>query len=373
MNILILPDSFKNCLSSVEVGNALAEGILRVFPNANIEKYPVADGGEGTVEAFVAASNGKLINCKAQDALGRSIDACYGLLPDGTAVIEMAAASGIQLLSSKEKNPLITSTFGTGEIILEALQQGATKIILGLGGSVTNDGGTGMAKALGFRFLNTEGKEISEGGGQLNQLHTIDKTNVSPLVAQATFNIACDVQNPLTGKDGASAVYGPQKGATPDMVALLDDNLAQLANVIQKDLGVNIEHLPGSGAAGGMGAGSVAFLNGQLMPGFDIVTEVLQLKEKIAKTDIVITGEGKIDMQTLQGKTPYSAAQLAKAQDKKVYAFAGFLGEGYRELYNHGFDSIFPIAEGPITLEESISKAAQLLANASERAFRMIV
>jgi len=372
MNILILPDSFKNCLSSVAVGQALAEGVRRVFPKAHIEQYPVADGGEGTVEAFVAATSGEIVTCTCHDALGREIEGFYGLLPDGTAVIEMAAASGIQLLTSEELNPLLTSTFGTGELLKAALENGASEIILGLGGSVTNDGGTGMAKALGYRFLDKNDDEIAEGGGALSHLVKIDNSQVNKLVEKAKIRIACDVQNPLTGPNGASAIYGPQKGASPQMVNTLDHNLKHLAHIIHQDLHVQVDTIPGAGAAGGMGAGSVAFLAGELIPGFDIVTDVLHLKDKVSQADIILTGEGKIDAQTLQGKTPYAVAQLAKAANKKVIAFAGYLGEDHRVLYNHGFDAVFPIAEKPMSLDESLRNAHPLLANASERAFRML-
>lgn len=372
MNILILPDSFKDCLSSSEVAKAISEGIHRVFPDANINNYPVADGGEGTVEAFVEATGGEIVSCKAHDALGRTIDAFYGKLPDGTAVVEMAAASGIQLLKDDEKNPLITSTFGTGEIILEALKQGHSNIILALGGSVTNDGGTGMAKALGYKFLDSNGIEIAEGGGSLDRLASIDNTKLSPLLKNANFTIACDVQNPFTGENGASAIYGPQKGATPEMVKQLDSNLSHLAEILRQQKYQDIEHLSGAGAAGGMGGGAVAFLAGKLKAGFEIVTEVLDLENKVGQADIIITGEGKIDAQTLEGKTPFAVAQLAKDANKKVIAFAGYIGNNHRVLYQHGFDAIFPIAEKPMSLDESISKAAPLLSNAAERAFRML-
>ncbi len=371
-SILILPDSFKNCLSSIEVANALAKGIRRVFPHAHIEQYPVADGGEGTVEAFVAATNGTLHHCRTHDALGREVEGFWGELPNGTAVIEMAAASGIELLTKEERNPLIASTFGTGEIILAALENGAKRIILGLGGSVTNDGGTGMAKALGYRFLDQNNNEIPEGGGALSQLEKIDNNQVNPLVKEANFLIACDVQNPLTGEFGASAVYGPQKGATSEMVTALDQNLAHFAQIVKRDLGNDIETVPGAGAAGGMGGGSIAFLNGTLMSGFDIVTQTLNLKEKAQKADIIVTGEGKIDAQTLQGKTPFAVAQLAKGTSKKVLAFAGYLGENHRVLYKHGFTAVFPIADKPMTLDESLNNASELLCNASERAFRIM-
>lgn len=372
MNVLILSDSFKNCLSSTEVATAISEGVLRAFKDANITQYPVADGGEGTVEAFVEATQGEIITCPAHDALGRPIEAFYGKLPDGTAIVEMAAASGIQLLTEEEKNPLIASTYGTGEIILHALNNGHKHIILALGGSVTNDGGTGMAKALGYKFLDDKDQELSEGGGALNALSTIDSSQVSSLLKEATFTIACDVQNPLTGPSGASAIYGPQKGATPDMVEFLDKNLKHLAALLKAQMNKDIEFLSGAGAAGGMGAGAVAFLDGELKGGFDIITETLKLEEKIKQADIVITGEGKIDAQTLEGKTPYSVAKLAKTANKKVIAFAGYLGDGHRVLYDHGFDAIFPIAEKPMSLDESIAQAKDLLSNAAERAFRMI-
>ena len=372
MHVLIVPDSFKNCLSSIKVGEALAQGVLRVFPDATIEKLPVADGGEGTVDAFIAASNGTKIACKAHDALGRIIDSFYGLLPDGTVVIEMAAASGIELLQPHEKNPMLTSTFGTGELIKAAIISGAKDIILALGGSATNDGGTGMAKALGFRFLNSMGDEIPEGGGALCDIVKIDTTNVISELKQVTFQIACDVQNPLVGDRGASAVYGPQKGASAEMVKELDANLTNLAAVIQVDLKVDVANVPGAGAAGGMGAGALAFLKGTLIQGFTIVSEVLDLPGKVAMADVILTGEGMIDTQTMNGKTPFSVAQLVKGTSKKVIAFAGTLGNGYEKLYQQGFTSIIPIAEKPMSLEESMEQAAVLLQNASERVFRLL-
>lgn len=372
MNVLILPDSFKNCLSSVEVGNALTKGVLKAFPKASVQSYPVADGGEGTVQAFIAACNGNEVRCKVHDALGREIEGFYGVLPDGTAVIEMAAASGIENILDKDRNPLLASTFGTGELILDAINKGANKIILGLGGSATNDGGAGMAKALGYQFLDKNEKEIPEGGGALNQLAKINTEKIHPGLQDLTFNIAVDVQNPLTGENGASYIYGPQKGATPMMVEQLDQNLALLAKIIQQDLNKDVENHPGAGAAGGMGAGCLAFLNGDLIPGFEIVTSVLHLEEKVKNADIILTGEGMIDKQTLNGKTPYSVAQLAQKHHKKVIAFAGTLGNGYQELYQHGFTSVFPITEKPVTLKESMANAAILLENAAERAFRLL-
>ncbi len=372
MKVLILPDSFKNCLTSIEVGKALAAGILRVYPEAEVKNYPVADGGEGTVEAFVAATNGEVVKCKAHDSLGREIESFYGKLPNGAVVIEMAAASGIEIILPEERNPVTASTFGTGELILAAIKGGAKHIILGLGGSATNDGGTGMAKALGYRFLDPLGNELPEGGGALDKLDKIDISQVYPPIKNVVFSIACDVQNPLTGPNGASVFYGPQKGATPEMAEQLDKNLLHLSKIMAQDLGIDVNEMPGAGAAGGMGAGAVAFLNGKLTPGFDIVKKELHLEEKIKNSDIILTGEGKMDKQTLQGKAPFAVAQLAKKYDKPVLAFAGTLGEGYRELYNYGFDSIFSIVEKPMTLEQSLSKAGELLADAAERVFRLI-
>lgn len=373
MNVLILPDSFKNSLSSAKVGEALAAGIRRVAKDAHIAHYPVADGGEGTVDAFVAATHGKVISCPTHDALGRAIEGFYGLLPDGTVVVEMAAASGIQHLSANELNPLLTSTYGTGEIILSALNNGHSQFIIGLGGSATNDGGTGMARALGYRFQNKEGQEIADGGAALSQLEKIDDSQVSKWVKNATFRIACDVQNPLAGPQGASVIYGPQKGATPAMVKTLNKSLAHLAKIIAQDLHIDVEDLPCGGAAGGLGAGAFAFLGGQLMPGFEIVSEILDLKNEVQKSDIVLTGEGKMDVQTCQGKTPYAVAQLAKAANKKVIAFAGQLGEDHHTLYNHGFDAIFPIADKPMTLNESITHTKALLSDTAERVFRVLL
>ncbi len=373
MKILILPDSFKGCLSSDEVAKALTIGIRRVFPAADIAAYSVADGGEGTTHAFVSQTGGRICPCLVHDALGRPINAFYGVLPDGVAVVESAAASGFQHLSAQERNPMMASSYGTGEIIAEVLKQGHRHIILGLGGSVTNDGGVGMAKALGFQFLDANGDEIAEGGGALHDLNRIDDSAILHALRQAKFRMACDVKNPLTGHSGASVVYGPQKGATLEMVKILDNNLSHLAKVIKKDLKIEVSECAGAGAAGGLGAGALAFLGGDLMPGFDMLVEVLQLKTKIAEADVIITAEGRIDAQTLNGKLPFAVAQLAKAEGKKVIAFAGQLGEDHQLLYQYGFTAIFPIAEGPMSLSESIKQTPVLLANASERVFRMIL
>lgn len=373
MNVLILTDSFKHCLSSLEVAGALEKGILKANPNASVVKVPVADGGEGTVDAFVSATNGRKVNCEVQDPLLRKVTGFYGILPDGTAVIEMAAASGIEYLTQEERNPLITSTFGVGELILAAIEGGAKNIIVGLGSSATNDGGAGMAKALGYKFLDSDGNELGQGGGALSNLVEIDASEVNPKLEGVKIVAACDVTNPLCGKEGASAVYGPQKGATPEMIPLLDENLNLLSKIIKRDLAKDVLLIPGAGAAGGLGAGIVAFANGELIPGFEIIKDTLSLEEKVQWSDIILTGEGRMDEQTKNGKTPFSVAQLGKKYNKKVIAFAGSLGRNVEALYNEGFASVFPISPGPLSLEESLEDASTNLNAAAERVFRLLM
>lgn len=373
MNIVIAPDSFKDCLEAEDVAKYLAKGILRVDSTVSIKNIPMADGGEGFVQTMVAASGGEIVQLQANDALKRSIKAFYGILDDKkTAIIEMAAASGIEHLKKEERNPLTTSTYGTGELILDALQKGCKKIIIGIGGSATNDGGTGMAKALGYRFLNIKNEEIKEGGGYLNELVKIDTSNKTKLLEGVEILVACDVSNPLTGDNGASAIYGPQKGATPEMIAFLDSNLKILSDTIKKDLQKDILNLAGGGAAGGLGAGLSAFAGGKLKTGFDIVKEQTNLEYHIKNADVVFTGEGKIDGQTNQGKTPWGVAQIAQKHNKPIFAVAGVLGEGYRELYNEGFSSIFALPTGPASLETCLTNAPELLMDAGERIFRTL-
>ncbi len=373
MNIVIAPDSFKDCLSAADVAKYLVKGIKRVDRDANIRMIPLADGGEGFVQTMISAIGGKTQSLTVSDPLGREILGFYGILNDGrTAVIEMAAASGIEHLSKEERSPLLTSTYGTGELVKDAMAKGCRKIIIGIGGSATNDGGTGMARALGYRFLDKDDKELMEGGGFLDQLVRIDVEGVIPLIKETEIWVACDVTNPLIGKHGASFIYGPQKGATPDMVEVLDQNLTHLGEIIKKDLGIDVSELSGGGAAGGLGAGLVAFAGGELQPGFDIVKEQTQLDAEIKQADFVITGEGKIDAQTKHGKTPWGVAQIARKYNKPLIAVAGLLGDGYRELYDEGFTSIFALPNGPTSLVDSIRNAPDLLADAGERIYRII-
>lgn len=357
----------------MDVCQYLTEGIKRIDPNAEITSIPVADGGEGFADTMLTALGGEKIDCPVSNPLGREIQASYGILADQqTAVIEMAAASGIELLRPSERNPLVTSTFGTGQLMRDAMERGCRKLIIGIGGSATNDGGTGMAKALGYRFLDKHDQEIGSGGGNLNRLNRIDKSSVFPLLKKTEIQTACDVNNPLTGKQGASAVYGPQKGASPDMVELLDRNLEHLARVIKTDLKTDVLKISGGGAAGGLGAGLVAFANAKLQAGFDIVKEQTGLEEAVRRADIIFTGEGKMDHQTKQGKTPWGVAQLAKKYHKPCIGIAGFLGEGYHELYQEGFTSLFALPNGPLSLEESLKQAPSLLADTAEQIFRII-
>lgn len=373
MHIVIAPDSFKDCLGASEVANYLAEGILLVDPEAQIERIPVADGGEGFVETMLSALGGAKITLSVQDPLQRKIEAFYGILPDSTtAVIEMAAASGIEHLTVSERNPLITTTYGTGQLMKDAMARGCRKIIIGIGGSATNDGGMGMAKALGYRFLDTDGNEVEQGGGYLNNVTKIDSSNLHASVLETEILVACDVTNPLTGVRGASAIYGPQKGATPELVELLDTHLDHFAAIIKADLKVDVLSLAGGGAAGGLGAGLVAFAGGKLKAGFDIVKDQTGLEAAIKRADIVFTGEGKMDGQTKQGKTPWGVAQLAKKHGKPLIAVAGFLGDGYRELYSEGFTAIFALPNGPVDLNTAISDAPKLLREAGERIYRLI-
>lgn len=373
MKIVIAPDSFKDCLDAFDVARYLAEGIYRVDPRADIDLIPVADGGEGFVNTMLSAVGGIKKTIIVTGPLKKKVEAFYGILNDGLkAAIEMAAASGIEHLGAEERNPLITSTFGTGELMKDAMENGCKKIIIGIGGSATNDGGTGMAKALGYKFLDNKGFEIEEGGGALNRLAHIDTSNINPLLNKTEILVACDVTNPLIGARGASSVYGPQKGATPEMVEQLDHNLEHLAKIIERDLGRDVLHTPGGGAAGGLGAGLVAFVGGKLQAGFDIIKEQTGLEEAIKNADFVFTGEGKIDRQTKQGKTPWGVALIARKYNKPLFAVAGYLGEGYRELYEEGFTSIFAIPNGPISLSKSIEEAPKLLTDAGERIFRLI-
>jgi len=373
MVILLAPDSFKDCLTAREVAEAISEGMKRVVPHAHFSFAPMADGGEGTVESVIDATGGSLVRIQVKDPLMREIDSFYGITGDGkTAVIEMATASGIELLKPGERNPWITSTFGTGQLIKDALEKGCEKILLGIGGSATNDCGAGMAEALGVRFAGSRGESIGPGGGSLDRVENIHMEGLDSRIKGARIKVACDVTNPLTGPSGASAVYGPQKGADPEMVSKLDGNLKHFAGMIRDQLGKKVSQVPGAGAAGGLGAGLMAFLDADLMKGFDMIAESVGLEERIREADLVITGEGKLDEQTQFGKTPFGVAQLAKRYGKPVIAVAGTVDEGAQVLYKKGFDVILPIQEKPSDLEYSLRNAKQMLQRTGERIARLI-
>lgn len=374
MTILIATDSFKGSLSSEMAGNAVRDGILRVFPNAEVTVSPIADGGEGTVRAVCAAAGGEIKEALVHDPLGRSVLAEYGVLPDGTAVIETAAASGITLVSGKERNPIYTSTFGTGELIRRAISEGCRKFIIGLGGSATNDGGAGMLEALGFEFTDERGEIIPRGAAGLAKLKAVRCDKVIPALSECEFNIACDVTNPLCGERGASAVYGPQKGATADMVLELDSMLAHYAEICKISLGKDYSECPGAGAAGGLGFAFMTFLGGKIRPGIELVTEVTGLKEKIAESDIVITGEGRLDGQSAMGKAPVGIASLAKKHGKTVFAFSGCVTDDAKILNEYGIDAFFPILKTPCTVIEAMNEktAYKNLSDTAEQVFRII-
>lgn len=357
---VIAPDSFKESMTAKDVCIAVEKGLKKSFPLANYIHVPMADGGEGTMQSLVDATNGHIKKVKVKDPLGRVIEAEYGILGDEkTGVVEMASASGIHLVDVAERNPLKSSTFGTGQLIKACLDEGVTKIIVGIGGSATNDGGSGMAKALGVRFLDGNDKELPEGGGYLSDLKRIDVTKKDERLDQVEFIVACDVTNPLCGEHGASAVFGPQKGATKEMVATLDANLNSYANVIEEQLNKEVKDIPGAGAAGGLGAGLLTFTNARLQKGIDIMIQFTGLEEQIKKADYVFTGEGAMDFQTKFGKTPYGVAQVAKKNQKKVIGITGNIGEGIEELYEEGFTAIFSIVPGIVDLSTALKKGPE--------------
>ncbi len=370
MKVVVAPDSFKESLSAREVADAIATGLRRAAPECEIVTVPVADGGEGTVQAIVDATGGQIHQRQVTGPLGQPVQAGFGITGDGlTAVIEMAWASGLPLVPEKKRNPLYTNTFGTGELIREALKMGVERILIGIGGSATVDGGVGMAQALGVRFRCRDG-EVGFGGGELGRITSIDMSARDARLAGVTIEVACDVDNPLVGPTGAAVVYGPQKGATPEQVKVLDANLAHLAGIIEHDLGKRVAHLPGSGAAGGLGAGLVAFLDAKLRPGVEIVLETVRFDEKLAGAQLVITGEGKLDGQSVFGKTPVGVARAAKRRGVPVIALAAVLDSGYEAVYQVGIDACFAISDRPMTKEDSMRRAAELLAKTAENVMR---
>ncbi|NUT76737.1 glycerate kinase [Pseudomonas sp. C1C7] len=362
MKIVIAPDSFKDSLSAQGVADAIALGLAEVWPDAQLIKCPMADGGEGTVESVLAACDGQLRHAQVRGPLGTTVQAAWGWLPHShTAIIEMAEASGLQLVPVDRRDACISSTFGTGELISAALDAGAQRIILAIGGSATNDGGAGAMQALGVKLLDAQGQTLAPGGLALTQLLRIDLSDIDPRVANVRFDIAADVNNPLCGPHGASAIFGPQKGASPEQVQRLDHALGHFADHCAKVLGKDVRDEPGSGAAGGLGFAAKAFLGAQFLPGVEVVAELVGLAEAVEGADLVITGEGRFDAQTLRGKTPFGVAQIAREKGVPVIVMAGSLGEGYQDLYAHGIDAAFALVSGPMTLEQACANAPLLL------------
>ncbi|MGW8311935.1 MAG: glycerate kinase [Desulfuromonadales bacterium] len=367
MKIVIAPDSFKESLTSIEAANQIEAGFREVLPSASYIKIPVADGGEGTVEAMVNATGGSMVDVSVTGPLGDRIPSSYGVLGDeSTAVIEMAAASGLALVPVDRRNPLLTTSYGTGELIRHALDAGLRKFIVGIGGSATNDAGVGMLQALGARFLDRQGREIAFGGGALADLERIDCSEFDQRLQECHTLVACDVENPLTGPNGASAVFGPQKGADQAAVAQLDANLCRFSELVARDIGKQVADLPGAGAAGGMGAALQAFLNAELRPGIQIVIKAVGLEEAIVGADLVVTGEGRIDGQSVHGKAPVGVARIAARHGVPVIGIAGSLGPGSEKVKEHGISALFCMVKGPCSLPEALAGAAENLCELSK-------
>lgn len=371
--IVLAPDSFKESMTAKEACEAMERGIKKANKSISCVHVPMADGGEGTMQALVDATNGKIYSIRVLGPLCNLVEAQYGILGDGeTGVLEMASASGLHLVPLDRRNPLITTTFGTGELIKACLEHRIRKLLIGIGGSATNDGGAGVIQALGGKLLDKHGNELGLGGGELGKLSTIDLSGLDKRLKSVEIEVACDVTNPLCGERGASEVYGPQKGATFEMVGILDDNLKHYADIIKKQFGKDIIDEPGSGAAGGLGAGLMVFLDGRLKKGVEMVIEYTGLEEKVKMADMIWTGEGSIDLQTQYGKTPIGVAAVAKKYNKPVIALAGRVGEGVEILYEKGIDCIFGIIKDAASFEELLAKGPGNLEKTAENIIRLM-
>ena len=373
MKIVIAPQEFKESLRGIEIAQAMREGVSRVWPDADTLLVPVADGGDGTLQSLVDASDGELMTATVDDPLGRPIDAVWGALGDGgTAVIEMARSSGLALLKPEERDPLVTTTYGVGQLMSLALDAGYRHLIIGIGGSATNDGGAGMAQALGASLLDSNGNELVRGGGALANLSRIDVSGLEVRLSDTKIDVACDVNNPLCGETGASAIFGPQKGADAETVTYLDNALHRYGNLLQRDLGRDVMEVPGAGAAGGLGAGLMAFTDAQLRPGADIVIDALDLDARLKGASLVIVGEGQTDRSTIFHKAPVAVAQRAKAFGIPTVAISGSLGDGYELVHEYGIDAAFSILDCCMTLEDAMSDTAELVTKATEQACRAL-
>lgn len=375
MRVVIAPDSFKECATAAAVSKAIAAGWLRVDPNADCVLVPMADGGEGTMEALLAGG-GEPLTVTVTGPLGEPVQAAYGLIHEGSmAVLEMAQAAGLALVPPERRDPRLTTTRGVGEMICHALDRGVRKFLVGIGGSATNDGGAGMAQALGYSLLDADGRELPAGGAALVRLAHVDIGKRHPALQECEIMIACDVDNPLCGSRGASAVYGPQKGATPSMVKELDAALAHFAEVVKAKVpgsaNQDLATIPGAGAAGGLGFGLLAFCGARMRRGVELVAEAAGLSEKVARADLVITGEGRMDGQSASGKTPVGVARIARSHGVPVVALIGSLGSGYEAVYEAGIDAVVPICPGPVALAEAMANGEVLIRDAAERLARL--
>lgn len=374
MKVVICPDSYKGTLSSTEVAAAIEKGIHKTDPSIKTLCLPIADGGEGTLEAFVKATNGNYITATVKNPIGKNIQASFGVLGDGeTCVIEMAQASGLILLNESERNPQFASTFGTGQLILEALQLGYRKFIICIGGSATNDGGLGMLRALGMKFIGENGEEIENDVFQLKDLQTIDRTNFDARIAQSTFLVACDVNNPLIGPNGATAVFGPQKGVKQTDIKRFDVSLERLANCIEDTLQISLHNRAGAGAAGGLGGALIAFFPSTLRRGIDIVMETVKLRKHLENADYVVTGEGKSDSQTLSGKAPIGIAALAKEYKVPTILISGMIDEESYPILAQSFSYVESVTGGSITVKQSLEKPAFYLEEKVKELFKKIL
>ena len=373
MKVVIAPQSFKGSISALNAARAMEEGVRRVVSDVETVLVPVADGGDGTLETLVEATGGDIRSATVTGPIGKAVTAEWGALGDGeTAMIEMARTSGLAILTLDERDPLRATTYGLGEVITAALDAGFRSFIVGIGGSATNDAGAGMAQALGVRLLDEAGNDLPPGGAALADLRRIDTSGLDERAVEAKFSVACDVSNPLTGPEGASAVYGPQKGATPELVPQLDAALKNFAEIVERDIGTSIDSVPGAGAAGGLGGGMMAFLGGSLRAGVDIVLDQVGLDEKLERADLVITGEGQLDFQTVYNKAPIGVAWRAKERGIPVIAISGSLGKGFEDVHAEGIDAVSSIVCAPMTLEEASTRGGELIADGVAEAIRFM-
>lgn len=374
MKIVVAIDSFKGSMSSVEAGMAAKEGICSVYPRADVRVYPVADGGEGTVDALVQGMGGRFVSVRVKNPLGEEIDAVYGIVNENTAIIEMSAAAGITLVAPEQLDPMKTTTYGVGQMIRDAIEKGCRNFVVGIGGSATNDGGVGMLQALGFAINDAHGKPVSFGAKGLSEIAEIREENALPALKECTFRIACDVVNPLCGENGCSYIYGPQKGAAARQIPQMDGAMAHYAKVTAEKRSCGDPDAPGAGAAGGLGFAFMAYLDGKLLPGIDLILQLIRLEESIQGADLVLTGEGKMDGQTAMGKAPVGIARLAKKYGKPVFAFAGAVLRDAKACNQVGIDALFPIVRTPCSLQDAMDKdnARQNMRDTVEQVMRVL-